>query len=501
MGPPNSLSDLLTGLDELNATALDQLHWTDTERLILVRLLETSCLLELAKLAGAQIDVASYLQLACDVICQFLPVEGCIIEVDLGEGLVAFDCGLRPIALTARADRPIDLDGTTVGRLLIGPLRAELPEGSMWISVAHQISQGLSTVHAAEVLRRRAAAESASRLAGTVPASDPIGAIDELTRELANLPGALAAELTADHPALGPVHNTRAGYWDDNGLEHPIHTLIEGGVQVRVRFSRSLDDSTTESVANVISHLLVALDRIADTRRLEHERDTDPLTGLGNRRRLERALTAGLARTKRMNEPLALVIMDLDHFKKVNDLLGHSVGDDVLVATAKAIGEAIRPYDEAVRFGGEEFIIVAPATDLLGAAALADRLSEHVPLACIEVLPPDWRQTVSIGVSAAPDHGVEADELIAAADAALYEAKGAGRDRIVYAGDRAVAIEPIGNVMGETAEPTEPSTEVTAGPRSDGTTATVDESDAADDAPIDPGSGPGPKPSRWKWRR
>lgn len=474
--PPGSLSDLLSGLDQLNATALDQLHWTDTERLILVRLLETSCLLELAKLGGAQIDVASYLQLACDVVCQFLPVEGCLLEVDLGEGSVAFDCGLRPIALTARADRSIDLDGTTVGRLLIGPLRAELPEGSMWISVAHQISQGLSTVHAAEVLRRRAAGEAASRLAGTVPASDPVGALDELTRELANLPGALAAELTADHPALGPVHNTRAGYWDDNGLEHPIHTLIEGGVQVRVRFSRTLDESTTASVANVISHLLVALDRIADTRRLEHERDTDPLTGLGNRRRLDRALAAGLARTERMNEPLALVIMDLDHFKKVNDLLGHAVGDEVLVSTAKAILEVIRPYDEAVRFGGEEFIIVAPATDLLGASALAERLSSHVPLACIEVLPPHWRQTVSIGVSAAPENGVEADDLIAVADAALYQAKGAGRNRIVYAGDRTAITAPVDEAGSENVA-------------------------TADDIATDDVTGDAPRPSRWKWRR
>jgi diguanylate cyclase (GGDEF)-like protein len=169
---------------------------------------------------------------------------------------------------------------------------------------------------------------------------------------------------------------------------------------------------------------------------------TDPLTSLSNRRNFMERLELELSRSRRYDDRLALVLMDVDHFKDVNDAYGHVTGDRVLVAIARdGLVPALRAVDLAGRFGGEEFAVILPATDLDGAMVVAERLRARV--AEIEVDGPGSRRiTASFGVAAVPEVG--ADDvvgLIRAADEALYRAKAEGRDRVVAA-PRASRREP-----------------------------------------------------------
>ncbi len=139
-----------------------------------------------------------------------------------------------------------------------------------------------------------------------------------------------------------------------------------------------------------MEYLAYSLDRIATTHSLREQAETEPLTGLGNRRRLQRALDQQLSRAKRYGERVALLLLDLDRFKAVNDELGHETGDAVIVACAEALRERTRGYDELVRLGGDEFVVVAPVPDVLDAHRLADEIRDQIAVRCNALLPPDW---------------------------------------------------------------------------------------------------------------
>lgn len=156
---------------------------------------------------------------------------------------------------------------------------------------------------------------------------------------------------------------------------------------------------------------------------------TDPLTGLYNRRYMESHL-ASLLSQSRPDRPLSLLIMDIDHFKPINDTHGHAAGDEVLREFAGRIARSIRGIDLAARYGGEEFVVIMPDTTLAAAASVAERLRLAVSEETFRVpgQAAGLRVTTSIGV-AGPGGG--ADEMLKRADAALYEAKRAGRNRVV----------------------------------------------------------------------
>jgi diguanylate cyclase (GGDEF)-like protein len=171
----------------------------------------------------------------------------------------------------------------------------------------------------------------------------------------------------------------------------------------------------------------------------EHEAEVgrkDPLTGLGNRVRLQEAWAAAAAIRRRTRNPLAVAIMDLDHFKRVNDTCGHPFGDEVLRAFARLLGERLREIDTPGRWGGEEFVAILPMTDLEGAVKLLNTLLEA--FRAIRFEPPGhdaFSITFSAGVvDADPRRSLE--EVVAEADRFLYEAKESGRARIVSAADR-----------------------------------------------------------------
>jgi diguanylate cyclase (GGDEF)-like protein len=192
-------------------------------------------------------------------------------------------------------------------------------------------------------------------------------------------------------------------------------------------------DDQRETATWLVGHAAIALANAREHRTVEEQALVDPLTGLPNRRLAEGALETELARAGRFGEPLALVMTDLDDFKQINDRWGHPFGDEVLREFAGTLAESIREIDLAGRWGGEEFAVVLPGTDLEGGAELAERIRRR--LGEIVVVAPDGERievTASFGVGAYP--GVRTkDDLVAAADAALYAAKRAGKDRVARA--------------------------------------------------------------------
>jgi diguanylate cyclase (GGDEF)-like protein len=161
------------------------------------------------------------------------------------------------------------------------------------------------------------------------------------------------------------------------------------------------------------------------------ESTIDPLTGLHNRRHLEKVMKRELSLASREGHSLGLILLDLDHFKLFNDTYGHVAADEALRTIAAFLRSRLRAYDIACRYGGEEIVIVVPRAQLRDACALAEQLRRG-----IEQLAVDYegtrlsRITASFGVSVFPKHGLEFEPLMQAADAALYDAKGSGRNRV-----------------------------------------------------------------------
>jgi diguanylate cyclase (GGDEF)-like protein len=173
---------------------------------------------------------------------------------------------------------------------------------------------------------------------------------------------------------------------------------------------------------------LVALKQTMD--RLRAEADRDYLTGLVNRRRFRNALGQEVERWRRYSVPCALVLVDIDHLKKINDQHGHSAGDRVIRHTASALIELSRDNDTAARLGGEEFALLLAGADDAKALAAAERLRHVVSATPVEDV---GTVTISLGVAACPSHAKSERTLYAASDAALYRAKREGRDRTALA--------------------------------------------------------------------
>jgi diguanylate cyclase (GGDEF)-like protein/PAS domain S-box-containing protein len=170
--------------------------------------------------------------------------------------------------------------------------------------------------------------------------------------------------------------------------------------------------------------------------RLREQATHDALTGLYNVRYLDEYLPRELHRAARAGSPLCLAMLDLDHFKRLNDTLGHHAGDGMLRDVGALLSETLRQSDMAIRYGGEEFLVVLPDSSLANATQCMEQLRAEIkaiviPEANGRVAP----MTVSVGVAMAGEHGITAKELIRAADNALYSAKQGGRDRVVvYSG-------------------------------------------------------------------
>jgi diguanylate cyclase (GGDEF)-like protein len=165
---------------------------------------------------------------------------------------------------------------------------------------------------------------------------------------------------------------------------------------------------------------------------LQDQAITDPLTGLYNRRYLWDILPRELIKAERKAAPLALIILDIDHFKEVNDTYGHQAGDLVLMEIARLTKAGIRGSDTAYRYGGEEFVLVLPEITVSVARERAEKI--RTAIADMELHhsgKPIRRVTVSLGVAFYPHHGHDPDSLLRAADDCLYTAKSNGRNQVV----------------------------------------------------------------------
>jgi diguanylate cyclase (GGDEF)-like protein len=205
-----------------------------------------------------------------------------------------------------------------------------------------------------------------------------------------------------------------------------------------VLYGPKFSSEQRESAGWLVGHAVIALGNAQRHRTVEQQALVDGLTGLANRRLCTAALEKEIARAQRFDEPLSLVLADIDDFKQVNDRWGHPTGDAVLKAFADTLRESVREIDLAGRWGGEEFALLLPGTDLDGGHELAERVRRSLELQ--EVTAPDGsivRVTASFGVAAFPEAESQ-DQLVAASDGALYEAKRTGKNRVVDAPSLAV---------------------------------------------------------------
>jgi two-component system cell cycle response regulator len=160
---------------------------------------------------------------------------------------------------------------------------------------------------------------------------------------------------------------------------------------------------------------------------------TDGMTGLWNRRNFDLRLESELSRAVRFIEPFAVVFVELDQMKAVNDRHGHQAGDTVLIELARRLTEAVREVDVVARWGGDEFTLLLPKTGLPGALLLAEKIRSAVGTAPFRTDAGSLAITISVGVAAYPEHGSSGKELVAAADEAMYRAKAGGRNRVEHA--------------------------------------------------------------------
>lgn len=298
-------------------------------------------------------------------------------------------------------------------------LLVELPDAGSggllaWRGVEERPLGGLSV--ASGSLLAAAAANKSTLLVSVVdPETDPM--LVEAIPAARNL---FVTPLTAEGRAIGLLvveHGMRAG----SRIERRVVAMVE-------RFT---------------SHAALALRNAWLLEEVQERASTDGLTGIANRRTLQSTLERELARSQRDGSVVSLIMLDLDHFKQLNDEHGHPAGDAVLREVSGLLAEHCREFDTPARYGGEEFAVVLPGCDTATAYGIAERLRVAIR---------DTHTTVSVttscGVATAPAHGRDANALIQAADDALYTSKRAGRDRVTTAAgsvpDRSAAVTPLG---------------------------------------------------------
>lgn len=259
-------------------------------------------------------------------------------------------------------------------------------------------------------------------LKGRVVGLEPVQMGDQVVGKAARF-GRLVGPEPVSHPDAPEP-------WD-HALAVPmiVGARVVGVIEVGDNGAVSLPNHVLELIDTLSSQAATAIEAARLYERAEHQSRTDALTLLPNRHDLDTTLANEVSRAERYGRSLAVAMLDLDHFKSVNDTFGHARGDDVLQETASVMRSVIRDVDTIYRYGGEEFLVVMPETS----SASALELCERIRLAVFGrvVLPDGRRLTVSAGVAGYPDHAQTPATLVNAADEALYRAKHAGRDRVV----------------------------------------------------------------------
>ena len=212
-----------------------------------------------------------------------------------------------------------------------------------------------------------------------------------------------------------------------------VRGKVTGVLTIDRLHGRVFEESELEPAKLFANMAAIAIQNARSFEEMERQAISDGLTGIHNYRHFRDTLKSTVSRAKRYGESFCLLMMDLDHFKAVNDTVGHQAGDEVLRAVADVLRSCSRDSDYQARYGGEEFVMLLPQTGLSEADTLAERVRSQV--AEIDAGHPGLRVTMSIGVASFPDSANDSDGVLAAADAALLRAKARGRDRVCLAGD------------------------------------------------------------------
>ena len=306
------------------------------------------------------------------------------------------------------------IDASPSGRILIVEDR---PESVAWFRSALQEKNEISAVDSFE--------EAVVRVRG--------GDYDLIVVSL-GLRGFDGLRLCSQLRSLPEGRNVPILVLVSDGDRRKLTQALEMGVNDYL--TRPIDKN--ELIARVRTQLRKKLyaDRLRHNVQLSLEMAiTDQLTGLHNRRYMSRHLDTLVNGAQKSGKPLAFLIMDIDHFKSVNDTHGHDIGDEVLREFANRISANVRGIDLACRYGGEEFVVVMPDTDMDFATQVAERLRKSVETNAFEVsrAPGKLHITISIGIASSLGDGDSAEALLHRADQALYRAKREGRNRIVLA--------------------------------------------------------------------
>jgi len=212
-----------------------------------------------------------------------------------------------------------------------------------------------------------------------------------------------------------------------------VPSVVGGEVigSLLVLADRTIKPVERERVVVAVSQAAPILANLRTLAIAEHRAATDPLTRLPNSRSVQEVLIRMVAQSSRTGDPLSAIVLDLDHFKALNDRHGHQAGDEVLECVGAALRHGVRASDFAGRWGGEEFVVLLPATDHEGALHLAESL--RADLERLKVPGVTASVTASLGVATLPEHAADGSSLIRAADRALYVAKAEGRNRVAAA--------------------------------------------------------------------
>ena len=255
---------------------------------------------------------------------------------------------------------------------------------------------------------------------------------DLLWSALLIIPMAIAVswkQAEAPPVSLEPLRREKRIYGDALFLIYPLLVLL---MSLRIARERLGLAAVVVFLSFICSsaRLLVTQNRLLLTKEaLRREAARDSLTSLWNRKAIMSILERELMRAQRDQQPIGLIMIDVDHFKSINDTRGHAAGDAVLRIIASGIAAMVRPYDSVGRYGGEEFLIVAPGCGIMETWELAERVRAHAAACTINVGGSEVGVSLSLGV-ATGENASNMEKLLHAADAALYHAKNAGRNRV-----------------------------------------------------------------------
>jgi two-component system, cell cycle response regulator len=332
---------------------------------------------------------------------------------------------------------------------ILHEVTGELSATEIYRLLARRVARALDISHCSVVLAR------AGDMIGTVAAAAEDATIHDVEIRLDGYPEITTA-LESERPvlvadaAVHPMFEETRERWALEGRTIDIRSVATVPFSIDrwrsgVLFLRTTHDEralTTEDVefADVVIRAAVAAIRRAqalettraDNRRLEALATTDPLTRVLNRRALLDRLTAELDRARRFSSSLTLLLLDVDHFKQINDTAGHLAGDSVLRQLGALLEDAVRKVDVVARYGGEEFVAILPETSSEGGVIFAERLRERIAAQSFDVgSERPVHLTVSIGIATFPSPRVSTTEdFFARADEALYRAKSGGRNQV-----------------------------------------------------------------------